>query len=130
MESGMLRESAKKLGVTGSEAAVLQQKDPWVVELRDVIVRIVKTAKPRRLILFGSCVHGERSRGSDLDLLVIMRGLVHRRDLAAMIYRNLHGVPVPVDVIVMTEDDILQFGSKPGTVLYPALKEGIVVYEA
>jgi hypothetical protein len=39
-------------------------------------------------------------------------------------------VPVPVDVIVVTEDDVLAFGSKPGTVLYPALKEGIVVYEA
>ena len=46
------------------------------------------------------------------------------------IYRNLHGVPVPVDVVVVTEDDVLQFGNKPGTVLYPALKEGIVVYEA
>jgi len=37
MESGMLRESA-----------VLEQKDPWAVELPDVIVRIVKTANPRR----------------------------------------------------------------------------------
>ena len=55
----MLRESAKKLGVTGSEVAVLEQTDPWAVELRDVIVRIVKTANPRRLILFGSCERGE-----------------------------------------------------------------------
>ena len=99
----MLRESAKNLGVTGSEAAVLEQKDPWAMELRDVIVRIVTTANPRRLVLFGSCARGERSRDSDVDLLVIMRGPVHRRDLAATIYRNLHGVPVPVDVIVVTE---------------------------
>jgi hypothetical protein len=55
MESGMLRESAKKLPVTGSEAAVLEQKEPWALELRDVIVRIVKTANPRRIILLGSC---------------------------------------------------------------------------
>ncbi len=61
------------LGITGSELAVLEQKDRWAVELRDLIVRIVKTANPRRLVLFGS---------------------------------------------------------KPGTVLYPALKEGIIVYEA
>jgi hypothetical protein len=44
MEMAMLRENAKKLGGTGSEAAVLEQKDSWAVELRDVIVRIVKTA--------------------------------------------------------------------------------------
>ncbi|MGQ0592367.1 MAG: nucleotidyltransferase family protein [Gammaproteobacteria bacterium] len=75
MESGML------LRVTSSEAAVLQQKDPWAMELRDVIVRIVKTANPRRLILFGSCARGERSLDSDVDLLVIMRAPVHRRDL-------------------------------------------------
>lgn len=120
----MPRESANKRGVTGSELAVLEQKDPWAVELRDVIVRIVKTANPRRLVLFGSCARGERFLDSDVDLLVIVREPVHRRDLAAMIYRNLHGVPVPVDVIVVTEDDVLEFGSKPGTVLYPALKEG------
>ena len=73
----MLRESAKKLGIRGSEAAVLEQKGPWAVELRDVIVRIVKTVNPRRLILFGSCARGERSLDSDVDLLVIMRGPVH-----------------------------------------------------
>lgn len=38
----MLRESATKLG-TGSESAVLEQKDRWGMELRDVIARIVKT---------------------------------------------------------------------------------------
>jgi hypothetical protein len=35
-----------------------------------------------------------------------------------------------VDIVVVTEDDIQQFGEKPGTILYPALKEGVVVYEA
>jgi len=67
---------------------------------------------------------------SDVDLLVVVQEPVHRRDLAGEIYRNLHGVQLPVDVVVVTENDIQEFGDKLGTVLYPALKEGVVVYEA
>lgn len=98
--------------------------------LQDIVARIVQVAHPRRLILFGSAARDEMGPDSDIDLLVVVQGPVHRRDLAGQIYRNLHGVPVPVDVIVVTENDIREFGHKIGTVLYPALKEGVLVYEA
>jgi predicted nucleotidyltransferase len=98
--------------------------------LREIIARVVQVAHPQRLILFGSAARGEMGRDSDVDLLVVVQEPVHRRDLAGEIYRNLHGVQVPVDVVVVTENDVREFGNKLGTVLYPALKEGIVVYEA
>ncbi len=98
--------------------------------LREIIARVVQIAHPQRLILFGSAARGEMGPDSDVDLLVVVQGSVHRRDLAGKIYRNLHGVPVPVDIVVVTENDIREFGHKIGTVLYPALKEGVVVYEA
>jgi hypothetical protein len=63
-------------------------------------------------------------------LLVIVRGPVHRRSLAQEIYRNLHGIPLPVDVVVATEQDVEQYGDKVGTILRPALREGEVIYEA
>jgi len=31
--------------------------------------------------------------------------------------------------VVVTEEDVLEYGRKIGTVLHPALKEGVVVYE-
>ena len=36
---------------------------------------------------------------------------------------------VPVDVVVATQDDIRRFGQKNGTILLPALREGVVIYE-
>jgi predicted nucleotidyltransferase len=98
--------------------------------IREIIARVVQVAHPQRLILFGSAARGEMGPDSDVDLLVVVQEPVHRRDLAGEIYRNLHGVQVPVDVVVVTENDVREFGNKLGTVLYPALKEGIVVYEA
>ena len=98
--------------------------------IREIIARVVQVAHPQRLILFGSAARGEMGPDSDVDLLVVVQEPVHRRDLAGEIYRNLHGVQVPVDVVVVTENDIQEFGDKLGTVLYPALKEGVVVYEA
>ncbi len=45
----------------------------------EVIRRIVATAQPQRILLFGSSVRGHANEDSDLDFLVIMRGPVHRR---------------------------------------------------
>ena len=36
---------------------------------------------------------------------------------------------VPVDVVVVTEEDVAKYGGKMGTVLSPALEDGLVVYE-
>ena len=66
---------------------------------------------------------------SDLDLLVVKSG-IHRRRLAQQIYRNLLGVGQPVDVIVVTPEDLEQYGDRPALVIYPALKEGRTVYHA
>jgi predicted nucleotidyltransferase len=98
--------------------------------LDEVIRRVSKIAHPRRIVLFGSAIRDQMGPDSDLDLLVIVRGPVHRRALAQEIYRNLHGFPLPVDVVVATEQDIEQYGDSVGTILRPALREGEVIYEA
>ncbi len=97
--------------------------------LTEITRRIVETARPERILLFGSAVRGTWHKDSDLDLLVIVRGPVHRRRLAQEIYRNLHGVDVPVDVVVATEDDVKTKGERVGNILRPALAEGRVIYD-
>lgn len=97
--------------------------------LSEVIRRIVAVAQPQRIILFGSVARGEGGPDSDLDLLVVKTG-VHRRRLAQQIYRSLFGIPVPVDVIVVTPEDVRAFRGKVGTVIDPALREGREVYAA
>ena len=67
---------------------------------------------------------------SDLDLLVIKANVPHRRHLAQQIYLSLFGIPVPVDLVVVTPDDILAYGDKVGTIIGPALREGRQLYAA
>ena len=92
-----------------------------------VVRRIVEVAHPERIILFGSAARDESGPDSDLDLLVVKAG-VHRRRLACEIYRALFGIPVPVDVIVVTPEDVEAFRGKVGTIIDPALREGRELY--
>ena len=98
--------------------------------LKEVTRRIVALASPRRVVLFGSAVHGQMKKDSDFDMLVVVKANVHRRQMAQKIYRGLHGVGVSVDVVVVTEEDLKKYGSRTGTILKPALKKGRVLYEA
>jgi predicted nucleotidyltransferase len=96
----------------------------------EIIRRIVEVANPRRIIMFGSAARGTMGPDSDLDLLVITQGPVHRRQLAQRIYRRMIGVGQAVDVIVATPEDIERYGQSLGLVYRPALEEGREVYAA
>ena len=98
--------------------------------LADMTRRIVETARPQRVVLFGSAARGQLTPDSDLDVLVIMRGPAHRRQVARAIYRNLHGIEMPVDVIVVTEEDVQNSASGGFSIIRPALEEGQVLYHA
>ena len=65
-----------------------------------------------------------------MDLLVVKAGVAHRRRLAQRIYSGLVGLEVPVDVLVVTPEDIEAFKDKVGTIIGPALREGREVYVA
>jgi predicted nucleotidyltransferase len=97
-------------------------------KLSEVIRRVVEVAQPEKIILFGSAVRGRMGPNSDLDLLVV-KSDVHRRRLAQAIYRHLIGVGFPVDIVVVTPEDIDRYGNAIGLVLETALREGRVVYE-
>ena len=98
--------------------------------LKDIVGRIVALAKPEKVILFGSAARGEMGPDSDVDLLVVVRPGVHRRKLAGEIYVGLVGVGVPVDVVVVTSEDVARYGRSPGLVLERALSEGRVLHAA
>ena len=97
--------------------------------IAEVVRRIVASVQPEKIVLFGSAARGEARAGSDLDFLVIKR-CSQRRELAGEIYKHLVGVGIPVDVVVVTPDDIKRYGASPAMVIEPALREGRVVYAA
>lgn len=98
--------------------------------LNAVVERVVALAKPEKVILFGSAARGEMGPDSDIDLLVVVPPGVHRRKLAEELYVGLVGVGVPVDVVVVTSEDVARYAHSSGLVIEGALSEGKVVHAA
>lgn len=98
--------------------------------LDQIIQRIVAVARPERIILFGSAVRGDIGPDSDIDLLIVKSDVPHRGRLAEEIYMSLFGIPVPVDIIVVTSADIEKYRDSIGSVIRPALREGREIYAA
>lgn len=98
--------------------------------LDELVRRILQVVQPKRLILFGSAARGQMSSKSDLDVLVVMPDGIHRRRTAQSIYRNLAGLGVAKDILVVTETDVKQHGENTSLALYPALREGKELYYA
>ena len=114
-----------------SESAEMNHKKTVAERtLKKIIRRIVKVAKPEKIIMFGSAAKGQMGPNSDVDLLVIKRGKFHRGRLTDRIYMNMHGVGQAVDVIVVTPEDVERYKDCFALVIYPAVREGKVVYAA
>jgi predicted nucleotidyltransferase len=103
---------------------------PDPTTLADIVRRVVEAAQPDRIVLFGSAARGEMGPDSDIDLLVIKGGKFNRWRLTTAIYRHLRGKASPVDVVVVTPEEVERYGDSPYLVIYPALREGKVVYGA
>lgn len=93
-----------------------------------IVRRIVRQFRPERVILFGSHAQGKAGSDSDVDLLVVIpvEGLKREKQLA--IRRALRGIRVPVDIIVSTPEEFDWRQQIVGTIEYPAVKEGKVLY--
>ncbi len=104
------------------------EPDPKVID--DLVRRIVEIVSPLRIILFGSAARGEMGPHSDLDVLVVMPNGIHRRKTAQDIYRRMWGFRFPKDIVVVTESDVVQYGSNPYMIIKNALEEGREIYLA
>ncbi len=93
-----------------------------------MVRRIVDRFDPERIILFGSSARGNVGPDSDVDLLVVMRvkGLKHKKQIQIRV--ALHDIRIAKDIIVTTPEDFEWRKEIPGTIEYPAVKEGRVLY--
>ena len=94
-----------------------------------MVERLVQRFHPVQVILFGSHARGTATDDSDIDLLVVMPTLGDRRSTTVAMRRELSDLPVCKDIVVTTCEEISRRGDLVGGVLYPALREGKVLYE-
>jgi predicted nucleotidyltransferase len=98
-------------------------------ELDEIVRRIVEVAQPEQVLLFGSTARGTTGPHSDLDFLVIKTGRYNARNVAGRIYRRMRGIARSIDLIIVTPQQVKDNRNSPFSVLYPALREGRVMYE-
>lgn len=98
--------------------------------IEEAVHRLIDAAHPRKIILFGSHARGDHTGESDLDFLVILPCSRDRRAEMVRLQACLSGLGVPADVLVFSEQQVEKWGDVPGTILYPGLREGMLVYDA
>lgn len=98
--------------------------------VEEAVERLAEAAHPAKVILFGSAARGELGEDSDLDFVVILKEVRGRKSEMVRLLAALRPLRVPVDVLVYTDEEVQEWGHLPGTVLFEALTEGRVVYEA
>jgi predicted nucleotidyltransferase len=100
-------------------------------KVQAAIEKIVAISQPRKIILFGSYVHGNTHADSDLDVLVVTKRPVENpRKESIRIRRELRGIMMPMDILVISEDRLQELAEVPGLIYREALRSGRVAYES
>ena len=97
--------------------------------VEDIVRRIVGTAQPEKVTLFGSQARGDARPNSDFDVLVIKSSDEPRYRRSAPLYAALADLPVEVEVMVYTPEEVEEWSSVPQAFVTTAVREGKTIYE-
>lgn len=105
-----------------------QQVTPELIN--SITEKIVRTIRPRQIILFGSYAREEATASSDVDLFIIQDGQTSNRDARRQIERLLWGRRFGLDLIVRTPTEVAR-NLADGNPFYThhICGEGKVLYE-
>ncbi len=98
--------------------------------LAEAVERIVQAVNPEQILLFGSQAWGQPTPDSDIDLLIIVSashqpGYTRARE----VYRSLRGIPLPIEVVVRTREEVTRAAQVISSLEHQALMRGQVLYE-
>jgi predicted nucleotidyltransferase len=99
------------------------------VTIEKMVRLIVEKFDPIKIILFGSYARGTAGPDSDVDLMVIMpvTGSIQEKRLEIRV--ALNGMGIAKDIAVYTPEQVAKYKDIVGTIIYPASREGKVLYE-
>lgn len=98
-------------------------------EIAQLAARIVEAEKPEKIILFGSYARGTATENSDVDLLVVTRSTLSRREREVRLTRQLFGSGVPYDLSVLTPEEVEERLERNGPFIREILSTGQVLYQ-
>jgi len=95
-------------------------------------VKLLSAAVPQgsKVILFGSQARGTARDDSDVDFLVVEPQVSERLREAARLDRVLRSLPLPAEIVVLSQEVFDYWKDTPNTLAWWVAREGKVLYEA
>jgi predicted nucleotidyltransferase len=105
----------------------MDKKVPYIDKIISIIVSL---ASPDRIILFGSYARGNNTEKSDIDLLIIKKGLKNGRKISGSIYIAFleNEIGIPVDLLTIDYDRYIELNNEIGYIYKTIKEEGKVIY--
>lgn len=106
---------------------------PWAVtdeRLEAALERLVMAASPTQVLLFGSHARGDADSHSDVNLMVVETVVPNRFEEMVHLRRTLDGMLLPVDLLVVGEEEFAKRSQARGTNEHAAAREGRILYDA
>jgi predicted nucleotidyltransferase len=102
--------------------------DPAILD--ELVRRVVDSVHPLRIILFGSAAREEMRQNRDLNTLIVVPDQSDCFAVNKILARKMRGLRCAVDIVVVRQSDLEQYGDNPYLVLHTALSEGKEIYRA
>ena len=98
-------------------------------KIKEAVDLLVRTCRPKKIILFGSQARGDANEDSDIDLLVIEEEVDDVGQEMTRLSRELSKIRFYADLIVTSQGHYDYWRETPGNIYFEADAEGKVVYE-
>ncbi|MFH1089999.1 MAG: nucleotidyltransferase domain-containing protein, partial [Pseudomonadota bacterium] len=72
--------------------------------VQEIVRRILRVARPEKIILFGSAAMDAMTRDSDIDLLVVEADTNDQREKYVHLRRALRGLGYPFDIVLISTE--------------------------
>jgi len=98
--------------------------------IKRILLNILKDISYKQIILFGSRATGNNREDSDYDVLVIVDdkfNMEEIRKIECNIRKEMATHLIDIDILVRTEKMINKYAKVSGTVIYEAMKEGVLI---
>jgi predicted nucleotidyltransferase len=102
-----------------------------IEEIKQLIVEKLKPLNPYQIILFGSYAYGTPTKDSDLDICIIDKGEISKRERKSKIRKALKEIKIAKDILVERYDYFIAHSDENwiNTALYDARHRGVILYE-
>jgi predicted nucleotidyltransferase len=105
-----------------------ENKPPFLDQIVDIIVSSVM---PDKIILFGSYARGDYNKNSDLDILILKKGLKKEREITNNLYQEFFNkkINITVDLIAIDYNKYNKLNNDIGYIYKTIKQEGKIIYE-